>query len=65
MEKKLVLELNELPQRAERLNPEQIQKVFGGCSKSEGICFKGSDCCEPEDGSSMRVCTSQLKCLYV
>jgi len=45
-EKKLVLELNELPLRAEKLDPEKIQAVFGGCVEDGGLCVSYKDCCD-------------------
>lgn len=39
-----VLELNNLPPRAEKLSHSAMQKVFGGCSDSS--CGKHTDCCD-------------------
>lgn len=45
MEEKIVIKLEELPPRAEKLSQEKIVNIFGGCKDKTFKCNKGSDCC--------------------
>ena len=56
MEKKLVLTLDELPARKERLTSDQIENVFGGCVGYRGMCFAYKDCCEKTSSGRTMTC---------
>ncbi len=46
--RKLTIELKELPPRAEKLNPDEISKIFGGCQQGNFPCTQKSTklaCC--------------------
>lgn len=47
-EKRSLLELNELPPRAEELSHSEVRNVFGGCGQIGAHCNKDSDCCSGE-----------------
>ena len=43
MKRNLVIRLNDLPPRPQKLSPEALSKVFGGCST--WFCGAGVTCC--------------------
>lgn len=44
-EEKIVIKLDELPQRMEKLSLDKVSNIFGGCELDGVACLKDSDCC--------------------
>lgn len=45
---KIVIKLDELPSRTEKLSPDEVSSVFGGCNGSGESCnsMRCGDCCD-------------------
>ena len=44
-QEKVVVKINELPVRAEKLSLEEASNLFGGCASSGEWCESSCDCC--------------------
>jgi len=52
--KKLVIKIEELPIRVQKLDFSELERVFGGCLQDGDICGCGGDCCNNNCGGSMQ-----------
>jgi len=58
-QEKLVIKINELPARAEKLSPDEVVTVFGGCREIGEPCAC-SPCCE---GTCMSSPNTESRCM--
>jgi hypothetical protein len=52
--RRIVIRLQELPMRPKKLDPKEINVVFGGCQGLLQACSKHNECCSELNGYPLK-----------